>query len=49
MKDGKKIANKAYKKIQSSLEELKKVAGDRSMEILGMTPMGQMLGLGPPI
>jgi len=43
-----RFSSKAYKQLKPTLRKMKQFAGPQSEQILGMTPMGQMLGLGPP-
>ena len=38
----------AYKKLRPALAKLEKFAGPHAEEMLGMTPVGQMLALGAP-
>ena len=42
-----KFANMAYQELKPVLQKVQKYAGPHAEQILGMTPMGQMLGLGP--
>ena len=43
-----KFSKIAYRKLRPELGRLRKYAGPHAEEMLGMTPVGQMLGLGAP-
>ena len=42
----KKFTKIAYQKLEPALRELKKFAGPKAEAFLGLTPIGQVLGLG---
>ena len=43
-----KFADVAYKKLSPPLAKMKRFGGPRAKDMLSMTPVGQLAGMGPP-